>query len=148
VRGRIENVRRHRRLVGLRVSYGNATFTDYPKMGTWPDGYYVTFNDFNAAGTSFLGSKVCAYDRTSMLSGAAATQQCVDMGSNYGGVLPSDADGVNSPPNGAPNYLAMWDTNSLDLWKFHVDWMQHRQHLADRAGQSAGRRIQLCLRQQ
>jgi hypothetical protein len=103
-------------------SYGNATFTDYPKMGTWPDGYYVTFNDFNAAGTSFLGSKVCAYDRTSMLSGAAATQQCVDMGSNYGGVLPSDADGVNSPPNGAPNYLAMWDTNSLDLWKFHVDW--------------------------
>ena len=39
-------------------------------MGVWPDAYYETFNMFT--GNSFSGSKLCAYDRTSMLAGAAA----------------------------------------------------------------------------
>ena len=38
-------------------------FPDYPKVGVWPDGYYITFNMFNNSGTAFLYSKVCAYDR-------------------------------------------------------------------------------------
>src|SRR6185295_10054747 len=44
------------------------------------------------------------------------------LSSSFGGVLPSDMDGLNPPPTGAPNYMLMWDTNSLDLWRFHVDW--------------------------
>ncbi len=104
-------------------SYGSS-FPDYPKMGVWPDAYYETFNMFNSAGTSFLGGKVCAYDRAKMLAGAAATQQCFDVGTTYGGLLPADLDGARLPPAGAPNYVIALGatTTSLAFWKFHVDW--------------------------
>ena len=47
-------------------SYGNTQFPDYPKLGVWPDGYYISYNIFNNAHT-FAGSKVCAFDRAKML---------------------------------------------------------------------------------
>jgi len=99
--------------------YGKV-FPDYPKMGVWPDGYYETFNMFN--GNRFIGSKVCAYDRASMLAGASATQQCFQLADSFGGVLPADLDGSTPPPAGAPNYMVNFGANSLNLWKFHVDW--------------------------
>ena len=102
-------------------SYGNTNFPDYPKMGSWPDAYYTTFNVF-ANGSTFSGANLCAYDRSKMLTGAAATQQCFQLSSAYGGVLPSDLDGATAPPANSPNYLIAFDTNSLDLWEFHVDW--------------------------
>ncbi|HMI75523.1 MAG TPA: hypothetical protein VK495_12515, partial [Steroidobacteraceae bacterium] len=68
-------------------SYGTTQFNDYPKLGVWPDAYYVTFNIFTN-GRTFAGSKLCAYDRSAMLSGAAATQQCFQLSTSFGGVLP------------------------------------------------------------
>ena len=100
-------------------SYGT-TFPDYPKTGVWPDAYYTTFNMFN--GNTFAGAKLCAYDRNAMLSGGAATQQCFQLSTSYGGVLPADLDGSTLPPAGSPNYLVNYGSNSLNLWKFHVDW--------------------------
>lgn len=100
-------------------SYGSV-FPDYPKMAVWPDAYYETFNMFN--GNTFAGSKLCAYNRSAMLTGAAATQQCFQLSSSYGGVLPSDLDGSTAPPAGAPNYLLNFGSNSLNLWRFHTDW--------------------------
>jgi hypothetical protein len=102
-------------------SYGNTAFPDYPKMGVWPDGYYVTFNIFNN-GSTFAGSRLCAYDRSAMLTGAAATQQCFQLSTSYGGVLPSDLDGTTLPPSGAQNVMVNFGSNSLNFWKFHVDW--------------------------
>jgi hypothetical protein len=102
-------------------SYGNTQFNDYPKLGVWPDAYYITFNIFNN-GRTFAGSKVCAYDRAAMLAGAPATQQCVQLSSAFGGLLPSDLDGATAPPAGSPNYLVAFGTNALNVWKFHVDW--------------------------
>lgn len=99
--------------------YGSV-FPDYPKMGVWPDAYYETFNMFN--GNTFAGAKLCAYDRNAMLSGAAATQQCFQLSTSYGGVLPADLDGSTAPPAGSPNYLMNFGTSKLNLWKFHVDW--------------------------
>jgi len=99
--------------------YGSI-FPDYPKMGVWPDAYYETFNMFN--GNTFAGAKLCAYDRNAMLSGAAATQQCFQLSTSYGGVLPADLDGSTAPPAGSPNYMLNFGANSLNLWKFHVDW--------------------------
>jgi hypothetical protein len=101
-------------------SYGNG-FNDYPKLGVWPDGYYITFNIFNN-GQTFAGSKVCAYDRTAMLNGAAATQQCFQLSNSFGGVVPADLDGTSLPPSGSPNFMVNYGSNSLNLWKFHVDW--------------------------
>jgi hypothetical protein len=112
-------------------------FDDYPKVGVWPDGYYVTFNMFNAQ-DRFIGTRVCAYDRQKMLMGQPATQQCVQLGSSVFGIQPSDLDGATStladaggnangpaaPPAGSPNFLVGLgsDSRSLNLWKFHVDW--------------------------
>jgi len=98
--------------------YGSV-FPDYPKMGVWPDAYYETFNMFT---NTFQGAKLCAYDRTAMLSGQAATQQCFQLSSSYGGVLPADLDGQTAPPAGSPNYMLNFGGGSLNLWRFHVDW--------------------------
>jgi subtilisin-like proprotein convertase family protein len=106
-----------------RYQFSYSGFDDYPKMGLWPDAYYFTFNMFNASGTSFLGGKACAMDRAKMLTGAAATMQCFDTGTAYGGLLPADLDGPTLPPAGAPNYhLALNTSTTLAFWKFHVDW--------------------------
>ena len=102
-------------------NYGNTQFPDYPKLGVWPDAYYISFNIFNN-GTTFAGAKVCAYDRTSMLAGSAATQVCFQLSSSFGGLLPSDLDGSTAPPAGAPNAFVNFGTNSLNVWRFHVDF--------------------------
>jgi hypothetical protein len=101
-------------------TYGTG-FNDYPKLGVWPDGYYITYNMFSN-GQFFSGSRVCAFDRTKMLAGQPATQQCVQLSTAYGGLLPSDLDGSTAPPAGSPNYMVNFGTNSLNVWKFHVDW--------------------------
>lgn len=106
-----------------RYSFSYTNFPDYPKLGVWPDAYYVTFNSFNAAGTSFLGAQVCAYDRSKMLAGQAATQQCFTTSNSFGGLLPADLDGARLPPAGAPNpVVGLGATSGLAYWNFHVDW--------------------------
>lgn len=105
-------------------SYGNTQFNDYPKMGVWPDGYYVSYNIFNN-GISFAGAKVCAFDRIKMLVGSPAnqvTQQCFQLSTSYGGLLPADLDGAAQPPSGSQNFFLNFGVNSLNLWRFHVDW--------------------------
>jgi hypothetical protein len=102
-------------------SYGNTQFPDYPKLGVWPDGYYITYNIFNN-GTTFGGAKLCAFDRATMLSGGLATQQCFQLSTSYGGVLPADVDGSTAPPAGAPGLFLSKGSNSLNLWSMKVNW--------------------------
>jgi hypothetical protein len=103
-----------------RYSFQYSNFPDYPKLGVWPDAYYITFNMFR--NNSFQGSQVCAWDRGRMLQGLSATQQCFQLSAAYGGLLPSDLDGSTPPPAGSPNDLVAFGTNSLLLWRFHTDW--------------------------
>lgn len=110
-----------------RFAYQQPSFNDYPKVGVWPDAYYITYNMFNAAGTAFLGARVCAYDRSQILtpSGVPGPEQCFQLSDAYGGLLPADLDGWRPPPAGSPNYVLAFDDLGLDglnLWKFHVDW--------------------------
>jgi len=100
-------------------NYGNI-FPDYPKIGVWPDAYYITFNMFTNV---FQGAKLCAYDRARMLLGQPATQQCFQLSASFGGVLPADLDGATPPPAGSPNYMLNRAASSLNLWRFHVDWV-------------------------
>ncbi|TLY66965.1 MAG: hypothetical protein E6K47_12410, partial [Gammaproteobacteria bacterium] len=104
-------------------SYGNTDFPDYPKIGVWPDAYYATFNFFDGS-MNFSGGEVCAYDRASMLAGQAATQQCFNVGTSFGGLLPADLDGGRQPPAGSPNYVVSLGAvdGRLAFWQFHVDW--------------------------
>ena len=92
------------------------------RLGVWPDGYYMSFDMYS--GSSYLGPKLCALNRTNMISGNAAQIQCIQLDPEYYGLLVSDLDSAVPPPTGAPAYFAADDPNyyALDLWKFHVDW--------------------------
>ncbi len=105
-----------------RYAFTEPNFNDYPKLGVWPDGYYISFNMFN--GNTFVGGRACAFNRAAMLSGLSASQICFQLSNSYGGLLPSDLDGSTPPPTGSPNYFVAFgnDSASLDIWKFHADF--------------------------
>jgi hypothetical protein len=102
-----------------RYAFQYNQFNDYPKMGIWPDAYYVTFNMFT---NFFQGARACAYDRAAMIAALPATQQCFQLSASYGSLLPSDWDGLTPPPPGSPNYMLNFGTNALRRWKFSVNW--------------------------
>ncbi len=79
-------------------------FGDYPHLGVWPTGYFMTTNDFNFALTAFLGATIYAYNRTKMLAGdPTASVIALSTGPADGGFLPTDIDGLVTPPVGTPN---------------------------------------------
>lgn len=85
----------------------NDDFFDYPHYGVWPNGYYLTVNQFNQALTAFLGGGIFAFDRVKMLAGDATASYIyhdvfID-DPDAGGMLPSDLDGFVPPPAGLPN---------------------------------------------
>ncbi|MFT3743547.1 MAG: hypothetical protein QM785_04555 [Pyrinomonadaceae bacterium] len=88
----------------------SGSFFDYPHVGVWPDGYYMTVNQFNQAGTAFLGAGVFAYDRVKMLQGDPTASYIYfdEFGSicpTCGGQLPTDLDGTLTPPAGMGNLI-------------------------------------------
>jgi hypothetical protein len=99
---------------------------DYPKLGVWTDGYYMSANMFDISGggasSSYQGTRVWALDRASMLTGGALNNVYFDVSSSYFTLLPSNLQG-QTPPPGSPNYfLASTGGTGLYLWKFDVDW--------------------------
>jgi hypothetical protein len=95
---------------------------DYPKVGVWPDAYYITTNSFPGGG-SFSGADSCALNRTKMLAGLSATMICFQRGPVDFSLMPSDLDGATAPPAGSPNYeLELGTTTTMNLFKFHVDF--------------------------
>jgi hypothetical protein len=117
------------------------TFNDYGKFGVWPDGYYISVNQFDSqpeeglavnqpkAVAAWKGAGVAVFERDRMLAGLSADMIYFDLFSvdpNLGGMLPSDLDGPNLPPAGAPNYFMEVDDNGssdlMRIWKFHADW--------------------------
>jgi len=107
-----------------RYAFAYADFPDFPKTAVWPDAYYLTVNQFNAAGTTFLGANVAALDRTAMLAGQPATSISFNAPTNVASLLPSDLDSVTQPPAGSPNFLSTIgaNANTLEVFQFHVDF--------------------------
>ena len=104
-------------------------YMDYPKLGIWPDGYYMSVNEFGVAGSTFLGGGALAFDRAKMVAGDPTAQAIWFQGEPNGGLLPSDLDSPIDPPAGAPNvFLQFLDDNAgapadaLKVWKFHADF--------------------------
>jgi hypothetical protein len=108
-----------------RYAFVQNALPDYPKIGVWPDAYYLTFNEFTALTENFVGPSICALDRARMLAGQPADQICFNPGPNFGSLLPADLQGTLLPPAGAPIPLVSLDPGGagLDLWKFHVDFI-------------------------
>jgi hypothetical protein len=98
----------------------NTNFPDYPKLGVWPDGYYVTANVFSP---HFSGAMACALDRANMLAGNAAAIICFQEPPNISSLLPSDLDGKALPPAGSPNFMVgLAGATDLNFFRFHVDF--------------------------
>jgi len=106
-------------------------FPDYFKLGVWPDPSNNAY--FMATNSGFRGQyDVYAVDRSNMLAGSAA--RASQFFQNYPNLLmPADLDGPNLPPAGSPglfytfrdggeSYFGSPPTDSLDLYKFQVDW--------------------------
>ncbi|MBI4787608.1 MAG: hypothetical protein HY782_11240 [Chloroflexi bacterium] len=98
---------------------------DYPKLGLWPDAYYMSANMFRLSTNSLVSTRVWALDRNAMLNGLPLTPVSFDLpcgATCYPSLLPSNLRGA-LPPSGSPNFFASIDSpNILHLWKFHVDW--------------------------
>jgi hypothetical protein len=95
------------------------SLNDYPKLGVWPDAYYMSANMFYGATT---GARVWALDRAAMLNGDPMNWVAFDLGASYWSLLPANLRGA-PPPAGSPNYFASAGfPNTLRLWEFHVDW--------------------------
>ena len=95
------------------------------KLSVWPDGYYMSVNVFNAAGTAFLGPQPFAFDRARMLAGMPATYVSTGItgGPNEDSFLPADFDGSILPPLGAPNsFVEFPGTGVYKIWHFHADF--------------------------
>jgi hypothetical protein len=98
----------------------NRDFNDYPKMGVWPDAYYISYNMFKN-GRTFSGARVCALERDKMLIGATARQLCANTTAGHS-LEPSDLEGTVLPPAGSPNLLMSISTTALQFWRFSVNW--------------------------
>jgi Secretion system C-terminal sorting domain len=111
----------------FRYQYTFTSMPDYPKFGTWPDGYYMSCNRFSAGSGGFAGTGAAAFDRTKMLAGDLTAQMIyftLSSSNEAYSFLPSDCDGA-FPPAGTPNYFTYEDNQSpqhLGILEFHADW--------------------------
>lgn len=97
---------------------------DYPKLGVWADGWYMSANMFQivAPGTGFA-VRVWALDRDSMIGGGALNEVHFDCtGAGCDSLLPANIRG-DLPPAGAPEYFGSVEApTGFNIWEFHVDW--------------------------
>jgi hypothetical protein len=108
-------------------------FVDYPHVGVWPDGYYITTHQFGTD-PGFQGLYV--YDRAAMLAGLPSSFQFYNFGASapaffvYGGALPADLDSLTPPPAGAPMTVVQFGSPDSDgstgyvvhTWKVKTTW--------------------------
>ena len=112
---------------------------DYPKFGIWPDGYYLSVNQFANCRDNFPfgfacdwgGPRAVVFERSRMLDGQPARMVAFEKSTdNLGGMLPSSLDGP-APPPGTPNHFVQMDDGAwfnpqvadrLQIWAFQVDW--------------------------
>jgi hypothetical protein len=100
----------------------STNLNDYPKLGIWSDGIYMSANMFKR-GSTYAGVKVWALNRDDMISGAPLRSVAFTLGTAYFSLLPANLKGA-LPPSGSPEYfLSDWgSTTSMKLWKFKVNW--------------------------
>ena len=111
-----------------RYVFERALFPDYPRPAVWPDGYYIA----TSTGDDVIQKHTCIVDRTRMLDGRPATEQCLVIdGVNF--LNNADLDGLELPPPGAPNIMMATGGTQLEydieddgiyVWNVHVDWQR------------------------
>jgi len=109
-----------------RYEFVRPLFPDYPRPAVWPDGYYVP----TSTGDNVIQKHACVVDRSRMLKGEDATEQCVVI-DDVNFLNNADLEGKELPPKGAPNVMLatggtqlrkVMEDDGLYAWTFHVDW--------------------------
>jgi hypothetical protein len=110
----------------------NVKLNDYSKIGVWSDAFYMTTDQF--LGSDYAGSGVFAFDKAKMMRGdASAGYIYFDLASpatiRLGGLLPADFDGINAPPENAPNVFLGYSAteygdaaDAIRLFDFRADF--------------------------
>lgn len=104
-------------------------FNDYPKLGVWSDGYYMTAPLFEGP---VFGQGAFVMNRAKMLAGDPTAEMIFfDLTTTFPGlsrILPADVDGP-APPPGTPNYLAGItavefgdEIDGVRLFEISTDW--------------------------
>ena len=115
-----------------RYEFLRPLFPDYPRPAIWPDGYYVptSTGDNRISDSVATQMHACVVDRTRMLAGQPATEQCLIV-ENVNFLNNADIDGRQLPPAGAPNIMmasggrqldSLYTDSVINVWQFHVDW--------------------------
>ena len=109
-------------------------FNDYPKLGVWPDGYYMTSNEFVGG---FAGVHATVFEREAMLQGLPARFIQFDLPFTGAAPIrfslqPSHFTGKQAPPDGTCNFFVQafddetWgdgvDPDGYQFWEFCTDW--------------------------
>jgi hypothetical protein len=112
---------------------------DYPKIGVWPDAYYVSSVAVGGSGPGLF-----ALEREAMLRGGPATHQEFTLPFLGGfAIMPADLDGPWLPPSGSPTCVVRHRDDEMhvppapdmpdptgdfvQLWELHVDWLDATQ---------------------
>ena len=122
-------------------------FNDYPKLGVWPDGYYMSANMFEAVGTGF-GVRLWGINKTPLLTGGPLQEVHFDLclDGACGSFLPSNLRGT-APPAGAPNYFAQIAApDALDIYRIRRRLCHSGQLYPHRARQRPNRPVQRVQR--
>ncbi len=110
----------------------NIRLNDVAKPGVWPDGYYMSTEEF--IGSDFAGVGVFAFDRSKILAGDPSASYIYfnrpsASTSRLGNLLPADIDGLRPPPAGSPNVFIGYAateygdaTDAIRLFDFHADF--------------------------
>lgn len=110
----------------------NVRLNDFPKFGVWPDGYYMSTDEY--LGADYVGAGAFAFDREKLLAGDSTATYVyfnlpVPVSPRRRGLLPSDLDGLRPPSPGAPNVFASYTAteygdaqDALRLYDFHADF--------------------------
>ncbi len=103
-------------------------YPDMPKLGLWPNGYYMSIDlfdvDNNGTYWSPRGVKVYALNRADLTSGVQGflyKDFYLEEGKGYEHLVPSNL--LGTPPSiDTPNYFTAIDTSAFYIWEFDVDW--------------------------
>ena len=111
--------------------------SDNPRVGVWPDGYYLSYDVYDPSGTTYYGYHLAVFERAKMLSGdpTASWQQTAFPTTGFPPVhenlVPTTMGGWG-PPAGTPfTFAQKFDaqtqgngtgSDGVYLWSYDVDW--------------------------
>jgi hypothetical protein len=101
---------------------------DKPKIGVWPDAYYLSQDLLTPTTKDFVRSQACALQRSAMIAGTFALSVCFQGSISLPTFVTTSWDGQTPPPTGEVAFFWQLDQrpnagrNNLNAFQFHVDF--------------------------